>query len=133
LSIRIANGKDKENRCLGFTNEVDSLQSRRIIRGAMENWYKVTLPYGKGYALVNQLQLDFEIAWEAHGSPRDAALFTNHDSDHEYEFIYFSPAAATITHSILRKFEGRACDPPVRSGTMLLVGHPDASESLLPE
>ena len=67
----------------------------------MENWYKVTLPYGKGAALANQLQLAFEIIWEAHGSPREAALFTNHDSRHDYEFIYLSPAAATIAESII--------------------------------
>lgn len=106
---------------------------RRIIRGAMENWYKVTLPYGKSAALANQLQLAFEIAWEAHGSQPDAALFTNHDSGHDHEFIYFSPGAAEIAKSIIRKFEGVACLPPERGGTMLLVGHPDARESLLPE
>ena len=98
----------------------------------MQNWYKVTLPYGKGASLANQLQLAFEIAREAHGSPPDAALFTNHDSSHEHEFIYLTPAAADIAKSIIRKFEGRACPPPKRAGTMLLVGHPDAL-ALLPE
>jgi hypothetical protein len=99
----------------------------------MDNWYKITLPYGKSPALANQLQLAFEVIWEAHGSPPDAALFSNHDSDHEHQFIYLSPAAARIAKSVIRKFEGVACLPPRRTGTILLAGHSDARESLLPK
>jgi len=99
----------------------------------MENWYKVILPYGQGFAPANQIRLDFEIIWEDHGSPKDAALFTSHDAEHKHEFIYFSPAAATIAPSILRKFEARACLPPAKYGATQLVGHPDAAECLLRE
>jgi len=62
------------------------------------SWYKVTLPFsecgtgGKGKALESAL----ECAFMANGSPKDAALFTNHSEDFQHCFYYFSPAAAAI-------------------------------------
>ncbi|MGA9472150.1 MAG: hypothetical protein WBV36_06785 [Terriglobales bacterium] len=98
----------------------------------MTTWYKVTFPYGQSAAMANSLQLAFEKIWMSEGAPRNAALFASHGSSHEDEFIYFSPAAVAIAKSVVDEFNGVSCSPPAHDGTILLIGHADAREFLLP-
>ena len=99
----------------------------------MENWYKVTLPYGKGSAQPNQLQLAFEIAWEAHGSPLDAALFVNHDAAHEYELSTFRLLPPPLRPRFLVSLRVWLVCLRRGLGQCYWLGIPSAAESLLPE
>jgi hypothetical protein len=97
-------------------------------------WYKVTLKYsdsvigGKAW----NLQDTFGKIFLLRGSPKDAALFTNHDEDFEDCFYYFSPAATRIAADLIQQYGGVPCEAPQREKAILLVGHAGARYALLP-
>ena len=101
-------------------------------------WYKVTIKLedagvgGKAY----HLQDAFFKIFMASGSPKDAAMFTNHDEgfDDYFDdyFYYFSPAATRIAANLIQQYGGVPCQAPRREQTTLLVGHAGARYALLP-
>jgi hypothetical protein len=109
-------------------------QKSRMI--SAEQWYRVTLRAAdcgmRGKART--MQDAFEALFEIHGAPRNAALFTMHDDRFENYYFYFSPGAAKIGRSLVDGYSAEPCPPPLRDEytPVLLVGHSDARETLLP-
>jgi len=93
-------------------------------------WYKILLPYGKSQGAADRIQLTFTVILQAHGAPKDAALFTNHAHNPDREYIYLSPGAALIARSIVDEFKAEVCSAPARDGTILLTGTADALQLL---
>lgn len=100
----------------------------------MQTWQKVDLPLEECglYGSADQLQKAFEVMFISRHSPRDAALFEWHDDKFETNAFYFSPAASGLVKSLIDRFGGSECSPPVLSDRLvLLVGHAGVAEELL--
>jgi hypothetical protein len=63
-------------------------------------------------------------------APKDAAMFTNHDTAHAYRY-YFSPGAVRIFGATLTAWGAVSSKPPAASAVTFLVGHADAPDELL--
>lgn len=95
-------------------------------------WYKVTLPKQD---TGNALQAAFEALFRANRSPKDAALFRDHDPGSQNVSFYFSPAAAEIAKTLIASHKGVKCprpSPPAKPTEQwaMLVGHDGAQEAL---
>jgi len=78
------------------------------------------------------LQAAFEVTFITRRSPKDAALFEWHDESLQTNAFFFSPEAAAMIKTLIERFGGIECRPPVLSeGLVLLVGHPSVRETLL--
>ena len=78
------------------------------------------------------LQAAFEFTFLTRRSSRDAALFEWHDESLQTNVFFFSPEAAAMVKTLIERFGGIECSPPVLSERlMLLVGHPSVRETLL--
>jgi hypothetical protein len=100
----------------------------------MPSWYRVDIPPsdccrdGK----ADQLQAAFEVIFLARRSPRDAALFEWHDESLQTNVFFLSPEAGAMVKTLIERFGGIECSPPVLSERLvLLVGHPSVRETLL--
>jgi hypothetical protein len=80
----------------------------------------------------DQLQAAFEIMFLTRRSPRDAVLFEWHDESLQTKVFFFSPEAAAMVETLIERFGGIECSPPVLSERLvLLVGHPSMRKTLL--
>jgi hypothetical protein len=99
-------------------------------------WYRVTMAAADCAMRekARTMQDAFDALFAKNGSPHQAALFVSRDDRFETYHFYFSPGAAEIAHSLIECYSCEACAPPVREEyrPVLLVGHPDAREALLP-
>ncbi len=90
------------------------------------DWYRVVIT-GEG------LNAEFRDAVEAlfyqTGQPREFAVFDTPETVKNTTY-YLSPYAASVGHSLLRRFPGSPCSPPARGTVHLFVGHPQAGERL---
>jgi hypothetical protein len=79
------------------------------------------------------MQDAFDALFRMNGSPQNAALFVSRDDRFENYFFYFSPGAAEIARSMIEAYSGEWCPCPVREEhrPVILVGHPDALETVL--
>jgi len=100
----------------------------------MSSWYRIDLPLcecrrdGK----ADKLQAAFLSMFITRRSPKEAALFEWHDDSLQTTVFFFSPAAAALLKTLIERFGGIECSPPILSERLvLLVGHPSAREALL--
>ena len=84
------------------------------------SWKVVRLEPGehrRGAELVTQFKSEFV----GSGSPKDAALFVNHDTKHAHSY-YFSPHAAQIFSAALETAGAIDSDAPVAGSATFLAG-----------
>jgi hypothetical protein len=85
-------------------------------------WCKVTVrqPY-EGFGGNRSLPQEFHRIYLSEGEPKDAALFSSRDIQNGYQcHYYFSPAAAVIAWSLLRRYRAVECAAP--KGVTFVVG-----------
>ena len=100
----------------------------------MSSWYRVDIPPSECCrdGKADLLQAAFEVTFLTGRSPKDAALFEWHDELLQTNVFFFSPEAATMVETLIERFGGIECSPPVLSERLvLLVGHPSMRETLL--
>lgn len=61
----------------------------------------------------------FEVLFLAHGSPKEAALFSNLELEDDHE-LYFSPYASEIAEGIISKYSGFPCKKPTQTSLITL-------------
>ena len=96
-------------------------------------WYRVDIPPSEccRNGKADQLQAAFELMFITRRSPRDVALFEWHDETLQTNVFFSSPAAAELVKTLIERFGGIGCAPPVLSDRLvLLVGHPSVGETL---
>lgn len=99
----------------------------------MPSWYRVDIPPSECCrdGKADQLQAAFEVMFLARHSPRDVALFEWHDEMLQTNVFFFSPAATELVKTLIEKFGGIECAPPILSERLvLLVGHPSVRQTL---
>jgi len=109
-------------------------ETRRIIPGVVDDWYKVSLPAKESgiWGKAKSLQDAFESLFMANFAPKNAAMFTHHAEDFENYFYYFSPDAARIARNLIESYGGVKCPAPrLAPDVILLVGRSGSRETLL--
>lgn len=61
----------------------------------------------------------FEVLFLAHGAPKEAALFSNLESEDDYE-LYFSPYGSEIAEGIISKYSGFSCKKPIQASLVTI-------------
>ncbi len=100
----------------------------------MPSWYRVDIPPSECCrdGKADQLQAAFEVMFLTRRSPKEAALFEWHDESLQTNVFFFSPEAGAMVKTLIERFGGIECRPPVLSERLvLLVGHPRVRETLL--
>ena len=89
----------------------------------MDSWYKVELSRediiaGKHLALMQEARALFM----AYRDPNEAAIFTN-TAPSIPVYYFFSPEAARLANSVVKRYAGVPCDPPSADERALSVGN----------
>ena len=93
----------------------------RYNRGAMDSWYEVA---AKDWAVQNE----FVLLFAEQRRPAGCAIFAEYDRGDEFIFFYFSPGAARMAISLLRRYDGTQCAPPDLSRAWLVAGDQSVTE-----
>src|SRR6478609_7691352 len=100
-------------------------------------WYRVTMPASDctTHGKARTMQDAFYALFAMNGYPHKAALFVSRDNRFQNYHFYFSPGAVEIARALIEGYSAEPCLAPVREEyrPVLLVGDPDARETLLPE
>ncbi|SRR6266851_4903673 len=102
------------------------MAEKRIIRGAMETWYKVELSEGDVNQRKNVALFDaFKVLFLVNGAPADAAMFSKVDEQPPYVY-FFTPGSFKFAEGLLHRYGATECPKPMVHQVSLEAGNSDA-------
>jgi hypothetical protein len=87
------------------------------------SWYSIELTAEQiAFGFADIIRAETAEAWLSRGVAADASLWL--DRQQEAAVLYFSPVLAQTALAIIRRFNGRACEEPDKTGLEFLLGLP---------